>query len=405
MADKGLVTVRRKKEIDGLYYITHVDNLPSILQLGVLSHRQVLDRQIDFTAIYNADIVSNRRLRQTPQQKSLWDYANLYFESRNAMLYKVLFYGVDRAIEHTAIVKIRPAVTSLDDVLIADGNAASAGTEITRFNNAQLSRIAQQTDREYWSAVDGSKRRLQAELLVPDLVPARYIESVYVASRPIRQRVESLLMAAGVSPLPPVIVDPYRFFQPDALIRLNHHISLARGDMFFSRLQTLTVSVNTQGVMGKGLASRAKYQFPDVYVRYQDLCKDKTLQIGKPALIKRESSIGEELAQMDDLGESTWFLLFPTKDHWKQPSRIEYIEDGMKWLVEHQRALGIRSLALPALGCGLGGLAWSVVGPLICSYADQMEIPVCVYLPNEVEIPQAELEPEFLLARKPGSPA
>ena len=103
---------------------------------------------------------------------------------------------------------------------------------------------------------------------------------------------------------------------------------------------------------------------------------------------------------MDDTGESTWFLLFPTKDHWKQPSRIEYIESGMKWLVENQRALGIRSLALPALGCGLGGLAWSVVGPMLCSYANQMEIPVCVYLPNELDIPQAELQPEFLLSHK-----
>ena len=400
MVDKGLVAVRRKKEVEGLYYITHVNNLPSILQQGILSHRQVLERQLDFTAVCNADIVSNRRLRFTPQQKSLWDYANLYFEARNAMLYKVLFYGVDRATEYTAIVKIRQEVLFLDDVLIADGNAASAETKIGRPSSTQLTRIAQQVDLEYWSATDGSKRQLQAEALVPDLVPPRYIEGIYVASITSRQRVENQLSAAGISPAPPVIADPYRFFQPDALTRLNAHISLARGDMFFSRLQTLTISVNTKGVMGKGLASRAKYQFPDIYVRYQDLCKNKVLKIGKPALIKRESSIGEELTQMDDTGESTWFLLFPTKDHWKQPSRIEYIESGMKWLVENQRALGIRSLALPALGCGLGGLAWSVVGPMLCSYANQMEIPVCVYLPNELDIPQAELQPEFLLSHK-----
>lgn len=69
-------------------------------------------------------------------------------------------------------------------------------------------------------------------------------------------------------------------------------------------MQTLAVSVNTVGVMGKGLASRVKYQFPDVYVRYQDVCKTRELELGKPYLYKRESSLDSLLADEGEITES-----------------------------------------------------------------------------------------------------
>ena len=398
MANKNLVQDRRKRSIDSLYYITLAENLPSILQHGILSHRQVLERNLAYAPVYDSGIVSNRRLKMTPQQRSLWDYANLYFEARNAMLYRLLFYsGIPRAADQIVVLQLRPEVMKLPQVLLADGNAASAETRIFDYDPGALKAIARQIDVEYWSAADGSKRRLQAELLVPDRVPPEYIESVYVASVLVRQRIEEQLAASGLARPLLVIADPYRFFQPNVLLRLNNTISLARGDMFFSRLQTLTISVNTKGVMGKGLASRARYQFPAVYVQYQDACRTGALRIGKPLLIQREQSIGEELAQVEDAAESTWFLLFPTKDDWRAPSKLEYIETGMQWLLDEYERLGIRSLALPALGCGLGGLAWADVGPLMCRYADRMGIPVCIYLPNEVEILPEQLTAEFLL--------
>ena len=87
------------------------------------------------------------------------------------------------------------------------------------------------------------------------------------------------------------------FFQPRFATRIGN-ISLVNGDMFFSDMQTLTVSVNLQGIMGKGLASRAKYQFPDVYVVYQDACRSKRITATKPCLYKREASFDEELADL-----------------------------------------------------------------------------------------------------------
>lgn len=172
--------------------------------------------------------------------------------------------------------------------------------------------------------------------------------------------------------------------------------------MFFSQMHTLTISVNTVGVMGKGLASRAKYQFPDVYVYYQDLCRQKTLQMGRPYLYKREGYLDNELADepnsLLNANSNKWFLLFPTKNHWKQGSDIKGIEQGLEWLQNNYQRHGVRSLAVPALGCGLGGLKWEDVGPLMCRYLAALEISVGIYLPREQQIPGEQLRKEFLLS-------
>lgn len=174
--------------------------------------------------------------------------------------------------------------------------------------------------------------------------------------------------------------------------------------MFFSTMHTLTVSVNTVGIMGKGVASRAKYQFPDVYVIYQDACRKKTLKMGKPYLYKRESFVDEQLADdsttMLNPNSNKWFLLFATKRHWRENSDIQGIEEGLLWVVENYKKEGIKSLAVPALGCGFGGLDWRDVGPLMCKYLSQMNVSVAIYLPREQEIAAEFLSSNFLFGRK-----
>ena len=199
----------------------------------------------------------------------------------------------------------------------------------------------------------------------------------------------------------PVIPEPEIFFLPSRKISLTDTLSLVEGDMFFSRMQTLTISVNTVGVMGRGLASRAKYQFPDVYVKYQDLCKSKILQMGKPYLYKREASLdfilADESERLTNLNLQTWFLLFPTKTDWRKMANFKGIEEGLKWLVIHYQKEGIKSLAIPALGCGLGWLPWGTVGPLLCNYLKKLKIQVNLYLPLERRIPEEQLSKDFLL--------
>src|SRR5579859_2295514 len=80
----------KKTEIKSLYYITHIENVTSILQQGILSHSQVEAKGVAFKPIYDAGIVSNRKGKATPDRSSLWDYANLYFQPRNPMMYRVV---------------------------------------------------------------------------------------------------------------------------------------------------------------------------------------------------------------------------------------------------------------------------------------------------------------------------
>jgi hypothetical protein len=91
--------------------------------------------------------------------------------------------------------------------------------------------------------------------------------------------------------------------------------------------------------------------------------------------------------------------LFATKKHWRENSDIAGIEQGLQWVKDKYKAQGIKSLAMPALGCGLGGLDWKDIGPLICRYLVTLDIPVAIYLPREKEIPPEYLTSQFLLGK------
>ena len=383
-------------KLRGVYYITHIYNLPSILQRGILCHRKVVEQNIDFTPIYDEGIVSARKDKKTPDGRDLWDFVNLYFQPRNAMLYRVRFFGGVKA-EEIIIIGLKSSIVDRMDIFVTTGNAASPSTEI--FQSVNIKTIREKTDKEWWASEDGSKRELMAECLVPDTVDPKYISEIYVPNDTALNKVRKFC-----SETVPVIPEPELFFLPSRQISLTKTLSLIEGDMFFSRMQTLTVSVNTVGVMGKGLASRAKYQFPDVYVKYQDLCRNKTLKMGKPYLYKRETSLdfilADEAEKLTNLNLQTWFLLFPTKTDWRKMADLRGIEQGLKWLVAQYKDEGLKSLAIPALGCGLGWLDWGIVGPVLCSYLQKLDIPVSLYLPIEKKIPEEQLKPDFLLNTK-----
>lgn len=385
----------RKMPIKSLFYITHRDNVPSMLQHGILSHAQVEAQGIPFTTIYNSQIVSNRREKLAPDGHSLWHFANLYFQPRNPMLYQVVANADKNQI---AIMGVRPGVLDRVGAFVTTGNAANRETAI--FNRDQgIQAVLDMWDiinNEWWREEDGSKRKIMAECLVPEVIPTECIHSVFVPSGTAAAQLREV-----IGERIPIVPEPHMFFQPRRSWRITNTLSLIDGDMFFSQMQTLTISVNTVGVMGKGLASRAKYQFPDVYVHYEDLCKKKILQMGQPALYKREASLDNELAADPALipnpNANKWFLLFPTKRHWREKSDLAGIEAGLAWIQQNYAGQGIKSLAVPALGCGLGGLDWRDVGPLMCRSLAHLDIQVSIYLPREVDIPRELLTREFLL--------
>lgn len=399
------VAHRRHKQIRELFYITHINNIPSIISKGILSHERIEEKNIDFTKVYDSDIVSLRKDIEVSEGKGLWSFANLYFNPRNPMLYRVI---CERPPNDIAVLGVDKNILTHPDAYVTTGNAACVQTEILPITKARkrLKKIIRETDMVYWRKTDGSKRKIMAECLIPDAVPPDYVKSIYVSSHGARLRVQELLQPITTPYGLSISSQPSMFFQPSRVIPITDLLSILEGDMFFSRRHTLTVSVNTVGVMGKGVASRAKWQFPDVYVQYQHICRNGQLRMGRPYIYKRETSFDHEFADdpstLTNANSETWFLLFPTKRNWRENADIKGIEEGLQWLCRNYEKNGIESLAIPALGCGLGRLSWKDIGPLLCKYLSTMNIPVIVYLPTERKISDELLSKDFLLSTKDG---
>lgn len=146
-------------------------------------------------------------------------------------------------------------------------------------------------------------------------------------------------------------------------------ILYVQGDLFQSPAQVLVNTVNTVGVMGKGVALQFKRHFPDMFAEYRELCEKGDFSVGSLWLYKTPNK---------------WVLNFPTKKHWRQPSRIEYVESGMKEFVETYSSMGIHSIAFPALGCGNGQLDFPTqVQPLMEKYLQPLPIEVFIYVERE----------------------
>lgn len=141
-------------------------------------------------------------------------------------------------------------------------------------------------------------------------------------------------------------------------------ITYHRTSILSSQAQTVVNTVNTVGVMGKGLASEFKSRFPEMFKLYQEFCKSGQLTTGKLWLWK---------------GENQWVLNFPTKEHWKRPSRLEYIESGLKKFVEEYEKRGMTEVAFPRLGCGNGGLDWQDVRPIMEKYLSDLPIQIFIH--------------------------
>lgn len=148
------------------------------------------------------------------------------------------------------------------------------------------------------------------------------------------------------------------------------NVTVRTGDLFQSKAQTLTNAVNTVGVMGKGIALEFKKRFPKMYEDYRGRCERGEVALGKPYLFKETMS-------------GQWILNFPTKEDWRNRSGMSAIQDGLAYLRDHIHEWGITSLAVPSLGCGQGGLEWTVVGPAIYNGLAQLDIPVDLYAPYE----------------------
>ena len=142
-------------------------------------------------------------------------------------------------------------------------------------------------------------------------------------------------------------------------------IAYIQGDIFESSAQVLVNAVNTVGVMGAGIALSFKNRYPAMFNEYRSLCNKKLLVPGRLYLWR---------------GADKQVLLFPTKEHWRNPSKLEYIELGLKEFRRTWKQLGITSIALPKLGCGYGGLDWEKVKLLMEKYLSDLPIDIYIYV-------------------------
>lgn len=150
-------------------------------------------------------------------------------------------------------------------------------------------------------------------------------------------------------------------------------IEYIKGNIFDSDAEALVNTVNTVGVMGKGIALRFKNEFPENFKAYKDAVKNNEVETGK-MFVSRDRSFN---------GEEKIIINFPTKKDWRKPSQYSYIEQGLNDLIQKIKEYNIKSIAIPPLGSGNGGLEWELVKKIIHDKLDNIETKIIIYEPTK----------------------
>ncbi len=164
-------------------------------------------------------------------------------------------------------------------------------------------------------------------------------------------------------------------------------IRLTSGNLLKCEAEALVNTVNCDGFMGKGIALQFKISFPENYKAYHRACKKAEIQPGKMFTFETQS-----------ISNQKYIINFPTKRRWRDKSRMEDIKIGLTDLISEIKHYRIRSIAIPPLGCGLGGLKWSVVKPLIEeSMAKLIGVEVFLFEPVDTPYHKPEVEKHRIL--------
>ncbi|ARU28767.1 macro domain-containing protein [Cellvibrio sp. PSBB006] len=149
-------------------------------------------------------------------------------------------------------------------------------------------------------------------------------------------------------------------------------LEFVKGDFFDFDADIRVNTVNCVGVMGAGVALAFKNKYPEMFKEYVRQCKEKEIAPGKPTVWKQE----------DMFSKGMEIINFPTKNHWRNPSKYEYIEEGLIWLYNYLNNKEGLTITLPALGCGHGGLDWERVKRLILKHLEKTSNNILVFEPD-----------------------
>lgn len=150
-------------------------------------------------------------------------------------------------------------------------------------------------------------------------------------------------------------------------------LNFTTGNLLEARAQALVNTVNTVGVMGKGIALMFKERFADNFHQYAKACKAGKVQTGQMFV-----------TQTTELDGPRWIVNFPTKQHWRAPSDLQWVIDGLQDLRRFLIENNVRSIAIPPLGAGNGGLVWEVVKPeIVKALSDLPDVEILVFEPTQ----------------------
>lgn len=149
----------------------------------------------------------------------------------------------------------------------------------------------------------------------------------------------------------------------------HRDVKIKKGNIFTCECQTLVNTVNCHGVMGAGISLEFKLRMPEMYEQYVEICRKGQIDIGKSWLYKPQPGTRD----------GRWVLNFPTKRHWRYPSKIQYLKAGLEEFLGTYKNKGIESIAFPILGASNGGLDEEVSLSVMRSYLERCDIPVEVY--------------------------
>lgn len=151
-------------------------------------------------------------------------------------------------------------------------------------------------------------------------------------------------------------------------------IKFVTGNFFDYNADIRINTVNCVGVMGAGVALQFKTRFPEMFKEYLKACNEGLVKPGKPHVWSNNTFFNEE--------DNLVIINFPTKNHWKKPSEYEYIEEGLKWLSKFLLNHKGKTITVPALGCGHGGLDWNIVKDMIIKYLSEIDLTILVFEPE-----------------------